>query len=343
MSAWSEKHTRWYWWHRVTMETTWNQPTAKPEPDVDVIDLTDQQQPVSYSARGAATTGPGAAAPATNAGAGASTTTSASAAAGAGSNPGATGSGHAPTSRQLAPNAGNAAQVDPLPSPLQWIRTIDAKKLFCLETADLAELPCQLSGGGLGCGAPKKWYQCTDLHRAANAKHGSEGFMQKRQARFKRAQNKRKRDDAAKNVAAANHARLVTVSGQPAAVAEDKAAAATAVKLRRSLLKLAKRGMGFKDSGAPRDIRVEVPGVGAATFAHLCGVPSDPTLATLVKQGAYYSVRIDAGKLFGKTADLSRFFAHDGVAQELGASITLKYKPSTMSLTLHAWADVCMS
>ena len=326
------------------METTWNQPTAKPEADVDVIDLTDQQQPVSYSARGAATTAPGAAAPATTAAAGASATTSApatAATAGAGSTPRATGSGH--VTSQLAPNAGNAAQVDPLPSPLQWIRTIAAKKLFCLETADLAELPCQLSGGGLGCGAPKKWYQCTDLHRAANAKHGSEGFMQKRQARFKRAQNKRKRDDATRNVAAANHARLATGSGQPAAVAEDKAVAATAVKLRRSLLKLAKREMGFKDSGAPRDIRVEVPGVGAATFAHLRGVPSDPTLATLVKQGAYYSVRIDTGKLFGKTADLSRFFARAGVGQELGESITLKYKPSTMSLTLHASADLRMS
>jgi hypothetical protein len=42
-------------------------------------------------------------------------------------------------------------------------------------------------------------------------------------------------------------------------------------------------------------------------------------------------------------ANLSRFFARDGIGQKLDENIKLKYKPSTMSVMLHAWAELRVS
>ena len=180
---------------------------------------------------------------------------------------------------------------------------------------------------------------CADLLRAANAKHGTAGFQKKREARSKRLQNKRKREDDAAAAASSAHTNR-TIDGVAAAELIDVAAQAAATSLRPSLLKLAKKAMGFKNSGGPLDIRVEVPGVTPATFALLRGVPSDPTLATMVKRGAFYSEPVSLCVLFGRNANLSRFFARDGVGQALGDDATLKYKPSTMTLTLHAYAEL---
>ena len=233
------------------------------------------------------------------------------------------------------------ATMDPLPTPHLWVSTVDAKQQFSLAPTDLARLRCELRGGGFGCGAPSKFYCSADLLRAANAKHAAAGFLEKREARFKRGQNKRKREDGAAAAACTARANR-SIGGAAAAVPIDMVAESVAKSLRPALLKLAKKAMGFKGSGGPLDIRVEVPGITPATFALLRGVPSDPALATMVKRGAFYSEQVSLCDMFGRNANLSRFFARDGVGQKLLDAATLKYKPSTMALTLHAYAEITL-
>ena len=124
----------------------------------------------------------------------------------------------------------------------------------------------------------------------------------------------------------------VDAAPRPAAVAPPIETAA----LRKSLLKLAKQALGFKDSSAPKQWRVEAPDVQPSVFAALAGRPADAALRTFVKTGAYYSHEAEALELFCCTqADLLRIFKREGVGIQIDDSITLKYKQSDMTLTLH--------
>ena len=123
---------------------------------------------------------------------------------------------------------------------------------------------------------------------------------------------------------------------QTAAVAPPETA-----PLRKSLLRLAKQALGFRDSGAPKPWRVEAPGVYPNVFAALAGRPSDSALRTFVKVGAHYSHEADCRVLFGcAEADLLRNFKREGVGIQICDEITLKYKPSDMTLTLHGVGEI---
>ena len=218
-----------------------------------------------------------------------------------------------------------------------WIGTKEAKQDFFLEPRDLASLDVKSVGGGVGCGRPSNFYNPEDLRRAAIHKFGEEGFKKKQAARDKRVANKRKREDDADAALAA----LVAPAGVPVAGAP----AADTTKLRKSLLKMAKKALGFTDGGGPKHWRIEVPGVATATFAALCGRPTDAALATFPKAGAYHSHVVEARTLFAvrELPDLVRDFKREGVGIKIDDYVTLKYKPSDMTLSLHGADEIWMS
>ncbi len=74
----------------------------------------------------------------------------------------------------------------------------------------------------------------------------------------------------------------------------------------------------------------QVPGVTAAVFAHLAGIPQDPTLSTLVKKGAFYSVQAFAGDLL--RGEVTRM--DSGVLLRPAETVVLTYKPATMLLSV---------
>lgn len=249
----------------------------------------------------------------------------------------------------------------------EMMGTAVAKATYFLTPADLRLIQCHSYGGGIGCGPPMHFYKETELRALALRKHGQAGFHKKQQARLQRESKKRQRQDDADSALAAlqrasrppapmvsqhsavanNSVILVSDSDNaaplPAAAAPRPAAIAppeTSV-LRKSLLKLAKQALGFKDSGAPKQWRVEVPGIQPSVFAALAGRPADAELRTFVKAGAYYSHEGAALELFQCTQeDLERFFSHEGVGIEIYHSITLKYKPLNMTLTLHGSGEI---
>ena len=86
--------------------------------------------------------------------------------------------------------------------------------------------------------------------------------------------------------------------------------------------------LGFTMSGAPKNWRVEVHGVQPAMFASLADRPTDGTLRSFVKAGAFYSVDVSATKLYGSAADLVRFFNREGLVLVLG-SMTASHSNSS--------------
>jgi hypothetical protein len=247
---------------------------------------------------------------------------------------------------------------------LNLIGTADAKSDFFLTPADLRFLNVRTIGGGLGCGAPMKFYEPSELRVAAIRKYGEAGFQKKLESRQKRESNKRRREDEADRALAVLHqtARAPTSkrlqppsdgsralpihldsdddtpSTAPAAV---NVAPPETAALRKSLLNLAKKALGFTDSGSPKNWRVEAPGIQTAVFAALAGRPADAALRTFVKAGAYYSHEADACELFGcKKADLLRIFKHEGVGIQMYAKITLKFKPSDLTLALLGGGEI---
>ena len=245
------------------------------------------------------------------------------------------------------------------------VATADAKSVYFLTPDDLRLLNCQMFGGGIGCGPPRHFYHEADLRAAAIRKHGQAGFQKKQEARLQRESKKRQRQgDAESALAALQQAARppapiaspgtgASNCGAPIIPASDPVDAATrpaavalpleTTALRKSLLKLAKQALGFKDSGAPKQWRVEAPNIQPSVFAALAGRPADAALRTFVKTGAYYSHEAEALELFCCTqADLLRIFKREGVGIEIDGSIILKYKQSDMTLTLHgAGAIIC--
>ena len=114
-------------------------------------------------------------------------------------------------------------------------------------------------------------------------------------------------------------------------------------KLRAGLLRMAKNKMGFEMSGAPSRWRIEVPGTSKETFAALMGRPTDVNLDSFVKTGAYHTVeRYEVTTLFGtkNESQLTKDFKREGVTQKIGSSVTVRYKPSAMELSVSGYAEM---
>lgn len=227
--------------------------------------------------------------------------------------------------------------MNPMDVVYNWLDSNEAKAQYFLTPEDLRFLNVQSVGGGIGCGRPTNYYNPKELEAAAIRKHSEAGFKAKKEARKKRESKKRAREDAADDaLEALQAAPLPPTAAAPAAAAPETAA------LRKSLLKLAKKALGFTEGGGPKNWRVEAPGVLPATFAALAGRAADSALRTFVKAGAYHSHDVDARALFGvrDASELLRVFKREGVGIQIDDWITLKYKPSDMTLSLHGGGEI---
>lgn len=230
------------------------------------------------------------------------------------------------------------------------VSSTHAKQQYFLTPADLAKLPCSLIGGGLGCGAPSRWYRPSDLQEAAHRKHGSMGLQIKQAMRLRRESIKRARKEAADAALlelAPPSDPLATLApsalNAPASPAADTAELSkSTLALRKSLLKLSKKQMGFTMGGGPKHFRVEVPCVRAANFAALAGRPTDDRLRTCVKNGTYFTHEFDdACELYKcRREELVRFFKRECVGQAICDRLTLKYKSCDGTLSLSGGAVI---
>eukprot|EP00976_Prorocentrum_cordatum_P016608 334139-Prorocentrum_minimum.AAC.3 len=192
-----------------------------------------------------------------------------------------------------------------------WCSTSEAKSKYFLTADDLIRLDCASVGGGVGCGRPSNYYKLSVLHAAAIRKHGEATFAKKTESRFKRQENKRKREevaaDAKENLPPAGPLGPVDDPGE-------------ILKLRKSLLRMSKKQLGFvKWGNTPDKWRVEVPMVSKATFAALVGRPTDTNLTSFVKGGAYYSEDVEATELFACNQDaMEKRFAREAVSEKYG-------------------------
>jgi hypothetical protein len=229
--------------------------------------------------------------------------------------------------------------VDPFVCPK------DAKKDYFLTTDEIRFVDCERIGGGIGCGPPMRCYQHRDLIKVCLEKYGLEELRKKLEARSKRNANKRAREEKAEQALEQAQKKLkssttTSDASVPAAAAKDTAEVKT---LRASLLKIAKKGMGFDMSGSPKNWRIEVPGMTAGMFAALMDRPTDVDLATFVKKGAYYTEeKHDANDFFGisKPTQLWKTFRREGVTQQIGSGITVRFKPSCNELSVNLWAEI---
>jgi hypothetical protein len=216
------------------------------------------------------------------------------------------------------------------------ISSTEAKKDYFLTPDDIRSLPYQSWGGGIGCGAPRKLYKHQDLIAVAMRKYGRNGLRLKLEGRYKREAKKREREEQAE--AALEQARKkhkASTTTQEGDTKEIK-------QLRASLLRQAKKHMGFEMSGSPKNWRFEVPGTTAGTFCALMGRPTDTTLSTFVKKGAYYSVQHhDTGEFFGcDESKLFKNFSREGVSQKIGEAVIVRFKPSSNELSVSGWAEI---
>jgi hypothetical protein len=230
-----------------------------------------------------------------------------------------------------------------------------AKKVFFLDADDLATLQCASYYGGFGCGPPMKMYIIKDVVSKSLRKFGRSEIEKKLAARQKREEKKRIKEEEAEMARKrmkTNTTANIMIAASGVASAPSSAFATTAPSttgdakeislLRGNLLRMAKRGMGFERSGAPKSWRIEVPGTSAATFAALMDQAKDVELATFVKSGAYYTVRDhDSAKFFGVKDDdeLIKSFPREGVDQQIGDTVVVRYKPSAMELSVSGYAE----
>jgi len=238
----------------------------------------------------------------------------------------------------------------------EWVNELDfhdmvsskeAKKEYFLTADDLANVRYEPIGGGFGIGPPTKCYLHEHLVKTSVRKHGRAGVVKKLEARNKREEKKRKKEEEAEQA----RKRLKTITNTSA---DGAAAAATATtktasagdtqevkRLREGLLKMAKQNMGFEMSGAPKNWKIEVPGISKATFAALMGRPTDVDLESFVKNGAYYKEKYEASKLFRTDeAQLTKDFNRECVTQNIGPYVSVRYKPSTMELSISGYAEM---
>jgi hypothetical protein len=110
---------------------------------------------------------------------------------------------------------------------------------------------------------------------------------------------------------------------------------------RRALLEMAISSYG-RSSRTSKSWRFEVPDTNAATFAALMDQPKDVELTTFVKNGAYYTIKDHLlTKLFGVNDyyQLARYFYRYRCAREVGDTVVVRYKPSTMVLSVSGTAE----
>jgi hypothetical protein len=88
-------------------------------------------------------------------------------------------------------------------------------------------------------------------------------------------------------------------------------------------------------------ISLQVPGVLSHVFAVLAGCPSDPTLKTIPKNGAYHTKNV-------KTKALLDIASETQIRKDIGGTdvcpsdeSVLKYKPSGSLLSIHCWSEHC--
>jgi hypothetical protein len=229
-----------------------------------------------------------------------------------------------------------------------------AKKVFFLDADDLATLQFASYYGGFGCGPPMKMYSIKDVVSRSLRKFGRVEIEKKLAARQKREEKKRTKEEEAemarkrlKTNTTANMMAASDVASAPSSAFGTTAPSTTGdakeiSKLRGSLLRMAKKGMGFERSGAPKSWRIEIPGTSASTFAALMDRAKDVELATFVKSGAYYTVPDhDSSKFFGvrDEDELIKSFPREGVDQQIGDTVVVRYKPSAMELSVSGYAE----
>lgn len=229
------------------------------------------------------------------------------------------------------------------------VSTKEAKKDYFLSTDDLSYLECtHLGYMGFGCGPPMKCYNHDDLVEKSISKHGRAGVVKKLEARHKREMNKRLREEKAEQ--ARKKMKTITNTADETADGVGGGKSVKAVgdtqeikKLRAALLRMTKKKMSFEMSGAPSRWRIEVPGTSKGTFAALMGRPNDVNLDSFVKTGAYHTVeRYEVETLFGtkNESQLTKYFKREWVTQKIGSTVTVRYKPSTMELSVSGYAEI---
>lgn len=243
----------------------------------------------------------------------------------------------------------------------------EAKKEYFLGTDDLQSVRFHTDPNhGFGCGRPVKWYTIETIQAAALRKHGEAGLAKKRAARAKRDENKRKKEEAAaaaEQALAKRQKTATTTTTAATEVANDENAAPnnnnqasapppTVVSpkaldsIRKDIRKAFKPVVTWdylRGKRAPHgcNATTQVPRVQQAEFAALIGRSNDPTLTTLVKRGAWYSIDVafdvvmdgDQG-IYGKGG---RHSCNTELGIDPAANLTVKFKPSdsTLSITGH--------
>lgn len=206
----------------------------------------------------------------------------------------------------------------------------DVKKYFFLNADDLSTLPFERGGWGSG---QLKIFSTETIRQYAVRKFGQDGLHSKIQSQAEKFAKKMRKEDAA---AAAGRALQATGTTQVTAIAPD--VSDTLKSVRKGIIQQIKQNLGKAENGGP--FRVEVPGVSKAVFAALIKRPTDLELASVPKNGAFYSLgtnletilAIRSAKEIQKCKYGTDFCAH--------SDCVVKYKPSSMLLSVSGYGSV---
>ena len=243
----------------------------------------------------------------------------------------------------------------------------EAKRAYFLTPADLALLHHERVGGGIGCGAPERWYYPAELRAAALAKHGEAGLAKKAASRTKREANKRAREEEAASAeaalargdplppsTAAKRAKTAapaesSSSASASASASPTAAEAAADRLAVEALRKEARGalaractwdlLRAKQSPNGTSTSVRLERVEARHYAALIGLRGDPTLRSLVKKGAWYSVYVSCDDLFeeGVCGKGGKYGSNGQLGVRSEDEISVKYSPASKTMSIGAY------
>jgi len=243
--------------------------------------------------------------------------------------------------------------------PYDMVSSAAAKREYFLTASDLATLLYEPVGGGVGIGSATKYYMHRHLLQTSLRKHGADGVVKKLEAKHKREEKKRMNEEQAEQArqrlmaAASTSTTEMTHIGRVTTTTIRIPRDSQEIKnLRGGLLNMVKENMGFKTTGwiilpyycgrAPKNWRIETPGISKATFAALMFRPTDVDLESFVKNGAYYTEQYEASILFrASETRLTKYFDREKVTQKIGSSVTVRYKPSTMELSISGNAETC--
>jgi hypothetical protein len=257
-----------------------------------------------------------------------------------------------PSARDLLDN-----WIDEL-DPHDMVSSKEAKKEYFLTASDLATLFYEPVGGGVGIGSATKYYIHRHLVNRSLRKHGMAGVVKKLEARNKREEKKRMKEEQAEQArnrlmaAASTSTTEMTHIGRVTTTNIRIPRDSQEIKnLRGGLLNMVKENMGFRTTGviilpyyyggAPKNWRIEMPGISKATFAALIFRPTDVDLESFVKNGAYYTEKYEASNFFGvHETKLTKYFNRECVTQKIGSTVTVRYKPSTMELSISGYAEI---